>query len=569
MRDLKSSGDLGNTDANKLLLALAKKTSLPTNTTTTTSSVSSSSSKNSSLEELSMHVAGGESGNFTSEHGSVGSGSISTQEGAQQQHGVSTVRENREVSSTSLHTSLDASLGRTFKKAGGKGKGGGGVDLSLQDKLKLKARPGAGAGEELVFAGATDTGCCSWGQRPVSDVDNDNAAASSPVVSPCLVCSEEDPSCHCRTAQGGAVARDSSNELTPSVNVVRVAKTRSKDGLKGGSGGGYVAPKVLETSRRLRRPRPGESPSSKPGIASVTYTTFTAVPSAASSDNEPEEKDNVQGHDTFPPIHPVLAHASAKRYFDSEVVERIFLAETAAPSVARTGEGNSDGALGGIRDAGSFALPDSEQDSEGEGKGQEGSALVEVEPVVRERNEELNGATAASAETVVAPHGGGGDEDDNGGVYTVVGDAAAADSALVGINEGVVGIKEGTMAKSDAAVKGVTEKKAGPGAVATELISCREGDAPPPAKQAQDVKWLVAQAKAKVRCYHACPVGMSTLILCRHLIHRSIDRSVGPATALIHSTVLKSGLICCLSIFPRLDTSVICKAVDICRIIVG
>lgn len=345
-------------------------------------------------------------------------------------------------SSTPVNVSVSA-------MAAGKGPG-------ADADIKLRARPDAGAGEELIFGGPRE--CSSWGQRPVPDV------GGSPPRSPSLWSQEGGTAV---AAAGVAAAGESA--ATPARRVEATGCANGPDGGGanggggvcdgrgeggGGSGDACTTAIVLEVSRR-RRPRPGA-----PGKGNVTKVSFTpSVPMTAAEE------------DTFPAPHPALTHASVRRCFVS----------------APTGDVGSSG--GSIVDGGeaAAAVGGTEIDSVGKAPSSGiGDAVSDVvvgaaRQGVGFKRELGPGGGARGTPWCRGPGGGeagsqAGDEEESrrGGECRVGGGGGG------GGGDGKGG---GWGGETGAPAVGLGEG---------------ENEGPPPVKQAQDIRWLVAQAKEEV-----------------------------------------------------------------------
>ena len=336
------------------------------------------------------------------------------------------------------------------------GKGSGGAA-----DFKLTARPDAGAGEELTFGGPRTSP--SWGQRPVPDFTGSPLRLPPPSLK----------SGNAIAAAGVSVTGESGSAASSAARVEAAGCAKDLDGnvgangsggvvvgggggggggggvcggrCEGGGGGGRGEPcatTVLEVSRR-RRPRPGS-----PGKGKVTAVSFTSSRLMTASEE-----------DTFPAPHPALAHASVRRC----------LVLTPADNDGSSGEtmvngGGAAAVVGGTRsdfvgDVLSAEIRDAVSD-----------VVVADRQVVDLKREVGPGVGARGA-----PRPGG---------------------ALLSGNEAELGCgDEGQVGCGDekGGERGGEEET--PGVV----LGLGENEGPPPVKQAQDIRWLVAQAKEEVR----------------------------------------------------------------------
>lgn len=287
------------------------------------------------------------------------------------------------------------------------------------DNGKLQARLGSAAGEELTFGGASNPS--SWGGSPVPDVDGDRTAGRARPVP-------------AKGGGGGGAGAGAGLGEGGHGDVLDGAGVTAGKSVGGGGGGfGFMA-KVLEIPRR-RRPRPGS-----PGNCTTVTTTFT--PMAKDTDI-----------DTFPPPHPLMAHASVRRCFVSTTGDDA-VDTPAADRLA--GDGETRGSIGAVSET----------------RGDDAS----------------DGATAR--EGVEAEQGLGG----NGEVASRGGDGGS-------------GRGKGNGENSDG--------------LAVDLL---DDEGPAPAKQAQDIRLLVAQAKAKVRSVFVCDVGVGVgAAVCTSWMHGELS----------------------------------------------
>ena len=328
--------------------------------------------------------------------------------------------------------------------------------------VKLRARPDAGAGEELTFGGPRR--CSSWGQRPVPDVDGSSPRPSSPQPP------RSQEGGNAVSATGVAAAGESAATLAGRVDVAGCAKGPDDGGganggggvcggrveSGGGSGDARTTGTVLEVSRR-RRPRPGS-----PGKGNVTKVSFTpSVPMTAAEE------------DTFPAPHPVLTHASVVRCFVS----------------APMGDGECNG--GTIVDCGeavaaAVAVGGTEIDSVGIASSTGiGDTISDVVVGAGRQGvdfkRELEPGDGARGTPGFRESGGGGARSragDDGESRRQGGGRVGGGGGGGGGDKGV-----GREGETGAPTVGLGEG---------------ENEGPPPVKQAQDIRWLVAQAKEEV-----------------------------------------------------------------------
>ena len=256
----------------------------------------------------------------------------------------------------------------------------------------------------------------------------------------------------------------------PDVDVDRPASSEEgRNGPSGavGEGGERSMAKVLELSRWRRQQADGSGSAGNPHCCTVT-TAFTATASSATAMAiEPKEKDKNGSQNVGnvfpptppqppPPLHPLLEHASVKRCFSAFVAE----ADAAgavdgetddSPVGVRDGEICCGGGSGGVKAAGTAGV-DGDRD-----------------PARREESVDL-------VEKDEGAEGGG---------------AVARDCGNSDNSDSCDGDEDGRDGK-----RGSAGSEAG----------LTVDDVPAPAKQAQDIRWLVAQAKAKVSlCVRASP----------------------------------------------------------------
>lgn len=327
----------------------------------------------------------------------------------------------------------------------------------VQDKLE--ARLDAAAGEELVFGGSSvsensgDTQVSStfgiWGKRSVADT---TALSSSQASS------------GSRGAHTGISPKAKNTDGDLQCSEGRVAAGAGSD-VDGGGGGGDILRNMLNVKRRKRRTRPRSSPSQSSQEHGTTVTTTFTPTTDTSTDTQNDLSD------TFPPPHPLFAHSAVTRCFVR--VEGIAASRDRGESASVCARNNSIGG-GGVENVSSRT----------------GNPAV-VDPAVAE-----------AVGGLFIDRSVGDDRVREASVSPSIGNG----SSVCGADE-TLGKGRGTQRPEDETEErrkgrsesGRTEAAAAAASEVFKAVPKEEFEGPPPAKQAQDIQRLVAQAKAEVR----------------------------------------------------------------------